>query len=238
MQQKGFAPILIVLIFSVIFVVAGAGYWYSASNKKVAEEQPKQDIGIQNSGSSNNETSSSSPLYPDLSQPEKLVGKSHNIFVGKVIKVAGTIGNRNSIDPNGRLLYKQFEVKVLSNIKGDLSGSVLVNVEDGGRTKLSTGATYLLATRYRKQDSSYTLLEVSHGWKLLSENDTLSDAELINLAEKDARVNELRMAYPNEIVGEGAVRAGTDLNSFRSLPAAEQDRLKAEAEQLKTQIQQ
>lgn len=38
MKQKGFAPILIVLIFSAIFIAAGAGYWYSTSNKKVAQE--------------------------------------------------------------------------------------------------------------------------------------------------------------------------------------------------------
>jgi hypothetical protein len=43
MKQKGFAPILVVLIFSAIFAVAGAGYWYSASNKKVAQEAVSQE---------------------------------------------------------------------------------------------------------------------------------------------------------------------------------------------------
>jgi hypothetical protein len=39
MSQKGFAPILIVLIFSAIFIFAGAGYWYSAQIKKNAQEE-------------------------------------------------------------------------------------------------------------------------------------------------------------------------------------------------------
>jgi putative hemolysin len=39
MKQKGFAPILIVLIFSAIFALAGAGYWYSAANKKAVQEE-------------------------------------------------------------------------------------------------------------------------------------------------------------------------------------------------------
>jgi putative hemolysin len=39
MNQKGFAPILIVLIFSAIFVVAGAGYWYSVGNKKAVQKE-------------------------------------------------------------------------------------------------------------------------------------------------------------------------------------------------------
>jgi hypothetical protein len=246
MKQKGFAPILVVLIFSAIFVVAGAGYWYSGSNKKVAQEDPKQDAGIQNSGRSN-KTSTVSYLYPNLSKPEVLVGKSHNIFVGKVIKVAGTIGDRNSEDPNDKLLYKQFEVKVLLNIKGDLSGSVLVDVSDSGRavssnspsggTTLSVGATYLLATRYYQKYNSHTLIEESHGWKMISDNNALSDSDLMDLAQKDSRVTELRIAYPNEIVSEGAVRAGTDLNSFKSLSQEKQDQLRAEAEQLKTEMQ-
>jgi hypothetical protein len=253
MKQKGFAPILVVLIFSAIFAFAGAGYWYSASNKKVAQEDPKQDSGIQNSGRSN-KTSAGNALYPDLSRSENLVGDSHNVFVGKVIKVAGKIVSYESEVGETRYqnFYKQFEIKVLLNIKGDLGGSVLVNVEDGSSiimnntvvreipgsgTPLSTGAAYLLATRYRKQDSSYTLIEVPYGWKLLSDNDTLSDEELINLAAKDSRVNELRIAYPNEILGRSDVYHNTTRNSFVSLPQEKQDQLRAEAEQLKAQMQ-
>jgi hypothetical protein len=44
MKQKGFSPILVVLIFAAIFVVAGAGYWYSAENKKVAQENLGQVV--------------------------------------------------------------------------------------------------------------------------------------------------------------------------------------------------
>jgi hypothetical protein len=42
MNQKGFSPIVAVIIFAAIFVFAGTGYWYSAKNKNVAQEEPKQ----------------------------------------------------------------------------------------------------------------------------------------------------------------------------------------------------
>ena len=225
MKQKGFSKIIVVLMSLTLFVVAGWGYWYFANNNKTA----------QNSGRSNKGSATVSALYPNLSKNEVLVGDSHNIFVGKVIKAAGTVSGKGG----DKLSYKQFEVKVLLNIKGDLNGLVLVDIAGFGNrivsysTNLGVGATYLMATRYHQQYDSHTLIEESHGWKLLSGNNTLSDSELIDLAQKDARVNELRIAYPNEIVREGEIRAGVARNRFLSLPQEKQDQLKAEADELK-----
>lgn len=42
-KQKGFSPILVVLIFSALFVLAGTGYWYSVENKKNNQEAIKQE---------------------------------------------------------------------------------------------------------------------------------------------------------------------------------------------------
>jgi hypothetical protein len=230
MKQKGFSPIIIVLmVLTTLFVVAKEGYRYYYVN----DTEVTQNSGRPN----NNKTGTTNFLYPDLSGNEDLVGMSHNIFVGKIIKLAGTSGGRGTDET----AHKQFEVKVLSNIKGDLSGLVLVNIMDtdrgvssDGGAKLSIGATYLLATRYRQQNNSYTLLEVSHGWKLLSADSTLSDSELIDLAQKDTRVRDLRIAYPNEIVSEGEIKAGFARNRFLSLPQEKQDQLRAEAEKLKS----
>lgn len=44
-KQKGFSPIVIVIIFAAIFVVAGAGYYFSTTNKngQIAEKEIVQD---------------------------------------------------------------------------------------------------------------------------------------------------------------------------------------------------
>lgn len=101
-------------------------------------------------------------LVTELSDKRKLAGLSHNIFIGKVISQAGT----KSL---GSLPETQFKVQVLQNIKGNLSGTILVN-QQGGYNQydelvlveedplLQTGKTYLFATRYLKQENWHTVI--------------------------------------------------------------------------------
>ncbi|SEN29282.1 hypothetical protein [Lihuaxuella thermophila] len=101
-------------------------------------------------------------LVTDLSDQRKLAGLSHHIFVGKVISQAGT----KSL---GSLPETQFKVQVLQNIKGNLSGTIVVNQQGGyapgsqlvlveGDPLLQPGKTYLFATRYLKQENWHTVI--------------------------------------------------------------------------------
>jgi hypothetical protein len=169
----------------------------------------------------------------DFTNNEKLVGASHNIFVGKVTRM-----REKMTDSGSGFSYFQFDVKVLLNIKGGLEGTVLVdqwNLVRGNLFSpiLQVGHTYVLATREHKEYNSHTVGEHAACVRLISADSKLSDSILINLAEKNSRVRELRIAYPNEIVSEGEIRAGFAYNRFLSLPKEKQKQLRAEAERLK-----
>ncbi len=93
--------------------------------------------------------------------PQYLVGASNNVFIGKVVEQVGTDNFFNDT-----LVRTQFNVEVLYNIKGNLSGIVVVDQPGGYRDGvlyvvaddsykggvgvdniLRPGSTYLLATR-------------------------------------------------------------------------------------------
>ncbi len=157
--------------------------------------------------------------YPsDFSDDRNLVGVSQNIFIGKVI---GQVKTEDS--------YTQFAVQVIDNVKGNLQGTVNVGVTGGyrngvfyvheGNTWLDSGATYLLATRYRSIDGSYRLITFNSdvSWKLLSEDSGLATAQLQALAQNDSRVKQLTAAYPHEILDQADVYNHTTFNSYTSL---------------------
>ena len=157
--------------------------------------------------------------YPsDFSDDRNLVGVSQNIFIGKVI---GQVKTEDS--------YTQFAVQVIDNVKGNLQGTVNVGVTGGyrngvfyvheGNTWLDSGATYLLATRYRSIDNSYRLITFDSdvSWKLLSENSGLATAQVQGLAQNDSRVKALTAAYPHEVLDQADVYNHTTFNSYASL---------------------
>lgn len=86
-----------------------------------------------------------------------MMGAAHNVFVGTAVK---QIGNRDT----GLGVSTQFEVAVVHNIKGALSGSVIVDQQGGyengilytveGDPLLQPGSTYLLTTRYNEQQKN------------------------------------------------------------------------------------
>jgi hypothetical protein len=151
---------------------------------------------------------------------EKLVGASHNVFVGKVIK---QVGDKEL----ARVPATQFSVHVILNIKGNLQGTavveqeigyrngILYTTEDGG-TLLQPGATYLFAARYNSSDNWYTLIAGPYGKSLISQDSSLNDAQLTMAATANSRVVALREAYPNEKLLDVDVYHKYTKNSYQS----------------------
>lgn len=172
------------------------------------------------------------PIYvADFSKDDILIGASHNVFVGRVLNQSG----EKSL---GSTPETQFTVEVISNIKGDLKGTVTVNqfggykngalvtVEDdtpipngksAGTYMLEPGQTYLLATRYNEQEDWHTLNSFPTARKLLSKDANASVADLKTLAQNDERVQALTAAYPNEKLLDADIQHGNTRNSYRDM---------------------
>lgn len=193
------------------------------------------------------------PIFTDLSwnpgDSQELVGVFHNIFVAKVVRQIGTTDRGSGIET-------QFLVEVVYNIKGNLNGVVTLNQQGGyqgdtlyvvadgdtilpGKDKeylLQPGSTYLFAARcLSMKERGCTLGGHPNARKLISTDETLSVPQLRTLAEKDEKVIGFLEAYINEkpFIGDDDTHA---LNSFRSLPPAEQERIKVEAGRMKAGV--
>lgn len=169
----------------------------------------------------------------DFRDDKILVGASHNVFVGKVIKQVGT--KSLGFGPE-----TQFEVEVIHNIKGDLQKKVVLEqfggYENGilylvhggdvlgpdktgvekGDPLLKVGSTYVFATRYNASENWHTISIPPFDKKLISENSKLSNSELKVLALKDPRVMQLQEAYKNEVLFDGDVKTNNTRNSYVS----------------------
>lgn len=163
----------------------------------------------------------SDALYvTDFSDDRKLMGSSHNVFVGKIIK---QVGNEDiGIGP-----VTQFEVEVIGNIKGDLNGTVVIlqqiGYENGilhaphGGSLMQPGETYLLATRNSDGQGWYYVNPHPNGSKLISRDATLDKIQLQNLAKNDEKTMKLQEAYKNEILLVEDVEQNNTRNSYQSL---------------------
>jgi hypothetical protein len=176
----------------------------------------------------------------DFSDDQKLMGATHNVFVGKVIKKDNS--KNLGIGPE-----TQFSVEVISNIKGDLAGVVKVNqfggyengilyLREGGDTGvpendlnkdsntdklIEVGKTYLFASRYNAEQNWHTLVSHPNARKLISADKNLSLDQLKLLVEKDEKVKKWQEAYKTEIPFESDVKSGNQLNSYSSLQAGQ-----------------
>jgi len=159
--------------------------------------------------------------YPaDFADNRILMGASHNVFVGKVMAQIGS--QERGIGPE-----TQFSVVPILNIKGHLSGAVIVDQAggvlngvsyyiEGGALLLKPGATYLLATRYNPQEKWYTLNPSRSGSQFIINDPDADVATLSTIAQNDIRVKALEAAYPNEILLNADVRNNNALNSYKS----------------------
>ena len=175
-------------------------------------------------------------IYPqyvaDFNDDRVLMGASHNVFVGKVVK---EVGARDAeVGPE-----TQFEVEIILNVKGNLQGTVVVNQlggyrngilytvvnegdvvvsgTDGKNNLLQPGATYLFATRYNGDRNWYTLNSHPNAMKLISQDKWVAIEQLIELAVNDEKVRKLQNAYKGEILLDDDVRTNNTRNSYRSL---------------------
>jgi len=131
----------------------------------------------------------------DFSDKRKLVGASNNVFIGKVVSQKGN----KSLDGGPET---QYVVKVVKNIKGNLSGEITVN-QQGGYVKegikevliifnddplLEAGEKYLFATRYLASENWHTLIN------------KFGDIKIKNDEHYNQLVKEFTEAYSEEIV--------------------------------------
>ena len=151
----------------------------------------------------------------DPTDERKIVGTSSNVFVGRMIAKVGETGGPGSGEPQ-----TQFDVEVLENIKGSLSGTVTVsqtggNVEyiadrddpDAGVKKgqkirqlvvfegdslLEPGQEVLLATNHDPETNSYEIVSGPYGKTLINDKQERKELkqERKNLVEKYKKAKE------------------------------------------------
>lgn len=238
---------IVIGILSALLIVASVSiYRYAnANNKRVGTESFATQSTILNPGVNNTRITQSVRSVPavvgidmqfalNLADDRILMGASHNVFVGKVINEIGV----EEVQANPRLTIPitQFVVTVVSNIKGNLSGSVTVNQVGGykngvlyaiqggdaaglnneaGGYLLQPGETYLFATRY--DNGTYDLWSYPTALTLISQDSALSTNQLLAAAEDNLRVEQLRITYPKEILWSFDVRDQNTKNSHQSL---------------------
>ncbi len=154
----------------------------------------------------------------DFDNDKTLVENSGNVFIGKVIRKTGE-------DVLGlAVVATQFDVEIISNLKGDLRGEVIVaqqigyknglmivhdgdvaRVEDVGSEEtyfLQPGSTYLFATGYYPERNWHILFTHQKASKLLSQDKGRSISELQQIANDDPRVRTLRAVIAKPVGSE------------------------------------
>lgn len=104
----------------------------------------------------------------NISDPVELVGISHQVFTGTVMKKTYSFCDVYRGNPNWELPYQLYEVNVHQMVKGDLDETITVMQQGGeidgeiwlmdGDEFLEEGCTYLFVTRYHPDLDSYTLV--------------------------------------------------------------------------------
>lgn len=167
----------------------------------------------------------------DYANDQILMGGSHNVFAGKVIKKVGE-------KTKTKFPQTQFEVEVVFNIKGNLKGTVVVSQMGGYRNGilyttlggdvlapnsneagglLKSGTTYLFATRNTDGKGWYHLNSHPNASKVISEDGNLTVMELKTIAQNDDKIQKLQKAYKNEILLETDIKNNWTRNSYKSL---------------------
>jgi len=132
----------VILLVVITVGVVGIGTYFdrhgSKSSYLIGSENSSDELGMlkirDNLASSTSElnTSHSNPSVPaikelqlefaaDFSDPKVLVGGSQYVFVAKIIRQVGTQTNIKWMPKT------QFEAEIISNIKGDVQGKVVIN---------------------------------------------------------------------------------------------------------------
>jgi hypothetical protein len=160
---------------------------------------------VQDAGASANGVASSAGCsYAD---PRCLVGFNQEVFVGKVLN---SLGNAN--DPVNGSENDRFEVRVIYNIKGKLTGNVvLAQIVIPEASPVQVGATYIFSAIYSLSSGWYAFGS-REAYQLVTTDQNLSDAQLLRMARRDTRVVALEQAYPFESLAGN--QPGTAYNSY------------------------
>ena len=180
-------------------------------------------------------------LAADLSSDPILLGASHYVFVGKVISQTETVDY-----PMGP--RTQYSVEVISNIKGEVSGTITVEQEGGMKDGtmqtiedaflfLEPGSTYILATRHVEPTTAYTLIAHKNAGKLITNDASLDNTQLKEFSDKDEKVRILKAAYPKEKLLDVDVEQNHALNSFQSLPPEAKTAAQGRADMAKVEME-
>ena len=150
----------------------------------------------------------------DYSDEKILLGDSHNVFVGKVLRET----SRKSEQKNNRLLTSiQFAAEVIFNVKGNLRGTVTISqLESQHRPRLLFGSSYIFAARYSSDENVYIATIYPWTYQLLTEDMSLSSLQLRTMAENNEKIKALQAAYPNEQVPLYDIKANKAYNSYAS----------------------
>ena len=157
----------------------------------------------------------------NLDNDQIFVGAMHNIFIGKVLK---KVGQTNT---NAAPITTQFEVEILDNIKGELSGKMVISQEGGydngifttieGQALLTAGSTYILSAR-TDGTSHYLISSFPRGKILLSQNPFITGDELQTVIASNKDVQSLKDAYIHEQPLKIDVENGYDYNKYEPVP--------------------
>lgn len=155
-----------------------------------------------------------------LADDRVFVGAMHNIFVAKVVRTVGQTVSENAP------ITTQFEVEIVTNIKGELSGKMIISQEGGyqngifysmeGQKLMQAGSTYIMSARTDGQ-GTYLVSSYPRGLILLSKNAELTVVQLSDLSAASADVLALKIAYTQEIPYQVDVDNAFNLNSYSSL---------------------
>ena len=163
---------------------------------------------------------SADATYPvGITDDRVFVGMSHNIFVAKVVKKTG---QTNGVDAPRTT---QFDVQIIKNVKGSLSGTMNISQEGGydngilnlvdHQPMLEVGKTYLLSTRTDGQ-GLYLVSSYQRGSILISSDTSAGIDALSAIASSHTDVLALTVAYQNEIPFAPDVQSHSDYNSYVS----------------------
>src|SRR5690348_9024594 len=166
----------------------------------------------------------------DYSNDKKLIGASHNVFVGRVMRQSGDKKRKNGPPET------QFTVEVITNIKGNLKGSVVVNQFGTGywgevlysagsfapkRAKvedilLQPGWTYIFAARFNEDEGWYTVSAPPYDSIVIGKDSNIDAAALRQSAEANGNVRALKKAFAQEELLDADVTHGHTWNSYAS----------------------
>ena len=188
-----------------------------SNNRNDGNAANQQPLPKNKNGNHPTNSNSAGSFATDFGDDRKLVGYSQNVFAAKVVREISTVPR-----PFRGAANIQYEAEALYNIKGNVTGTVVVdlNVIQGG--SLTPGTTYLFAAKHLEELSPWYFIGfIPQMMTIVSEDSTLTDDQLTDAVLKNTRTYELLSAYPNEILFANDVARNDTQNSFQSLSDVE-----------------